>query len=137
MSNTNENEAILASYGSLDQEKFSDYSDEMTTAAGPITIVFQESTDSEHQDDKDISYNKLSAFLVFLFPAIGGLLFGYDIGATSAVITQLESKLYSGVLWYEYVANSSVLQGIITSIGMFGAMFGSIICFQIADYIGK
>lgn len=27
---------------------------------------------------------------VFLFPALGGLLFGYDIGATSFVLTQLQ-----------------------------------------------
>ena len=35
----------------------------------------------------------------FLFPALGGMLFGYDIGATSFVVVQLESSSYSGVSW--------------------------------------
>jgi hypothetical protein len=32
----------------------------------------------------------LGLLRVFLFPALGGLLFGYDIGATSFVLTQLQ-----------------------------------------------
>jgi MFS family permease len=82
-------------------------------------------------------YSRVSAFLIFLFPAMGGLLFGYDIGATSAVITQLKSSAFSGTTWYEAVADSSLLQGVITSIGMLGAMLGSLTCFQIADDIGR
>lgn len=82
-------------------------------------------------------YNRVSATLVFLFPATGGLLFGYDIGATSAVITQLQSSSLSGTLWYSNVAESSVLQGIITSVMMLGAMFGSMTCFAVADSLGR
>ena len=44
-------------------------------------------------------FKKFAAFLIFLFPAMGGLLFGYDIGATSAVITQLKSRTYSNTTW--------------------------------------
>lgn len=44
----------------------------------------------------------------------------YDIGATSSVLTQLESSTYSGVSWYEVVANSTLLQGVITSSGVLG-----------------
>lgn len=82
-------------------------------------------------------YNKLSAFFVFFFPALGGLLFGFDIGATSAVITQLQSSSYSGTTWYETVADSSFLQGVITSVGMLGAMLGSMTCFAVADDLGR
>lgn len=82
-------------------------------------------------------YSPISAFLIFFFPALGGLLFGYDIGATSAVITQLESSAYSGVSWYETVDDSSLLQGTITSIGMLGAMLGSMTCFAVADDLGR
>ena len=35
---------------------------------------------------------------------------GYDIGATSAVLSQLKTKTYSGVDWYHLVSASSVLQ---------------------------
>jgi MFS family permease len=83
------------------------------------------------------SYDKTAAFLIFFFPALGGLLFGYDIGATSAVVSQLESSSYAGVSWSTAVESSSLLQGTITSIGMFGAMLGSMTCFVIADDLGR
>ena len=82
-------------------------------------------------------YNSVSAFMIFLFPALGGLLFGYDIGATSAVVSQLESSSYSGVSWYESVADSSLLQGVITSMATLGALLGSRTCFQVADILGR
>lgn len=82
-------------------------------------------------------YSRLSAFLIFFFPALGGLLFGYDIGATSAVIIQLQSKDHSGVVWYSVVKGSSVLIGTITSVSMFGAMLGCLVCFRFADDLGR
>jgi MFS family permease len=83
------------------------------------------------------SYSVISAFMIFFFPALGGLLFGYDIGATSAVVTQLKSSSYSGVLWYSSVADSSLLQGVITSMATMGALLGSMTCFQVADALGR
>jgi len=56
-------------------------------------------------------------FQIFLFPALGGLLFGYDIGATSYVITQLKSSEYSGTTWHSNVDDSTLLEGAITSAG--------------------
>lgn len=88
-------------------------------------------------DSEEGSYNSVAAFNIFFFPALGGLLFGYDIGATSAVLTQLQDSGYSGVSWSEVVSGSSLLQGFITSIGMFGAMLGSLTCFKIADDLGR
>ena len=99
-----------------------------------------------YQNDKNIvedkvesssSYNTCSVLMIFLFPALGGLLFGYDIGATSAVLTQLESSTYSGIQWTDQVNNSSFLKGTITSIGMFGALLGSTTCFAVADNLGR
>lgn len=92
---------------------------------------------AQHKAQQGPSYNRVAATLIFLFPALGGLLFGYDIGATSAVLSQLASKTYSGTRWYATVADSSVLQGVVTSIAMFGAMLGSTTCFQIADDLGR
>jgi sugar porter (SP) family MFS transporter len=86
---------------------------------------------------ESMDYSPMAAFSIFFFPALGGLLFGYDIGATSAVLTQLESSSYSGVTWYSTVADSSLYQGLITSMGMLGAMVGSMICFAIADDLGR
>jgi hypothetical protein len=37
--------------------------------------------------------------IYFLFPAIGGLLFGYDIGATSGALVSLTSQATSGTDW--------------------------------------
>ena len=44
----------------------------------------------------------------------------YDIGATSSVLTQLESSTYSDVSWYTIVQASTLLQGVITSSGVLG-----------------
>jgi len=75
-------------------------------------------------------------FSIFFFPALGGLLFGYDIGATSYVSTQLQDKHDSGVSWYHFVESSTVLQGAITSAGVGGAFLGSIIVFRVTNALG-
>ena len=41
----------------------------------------------------------LMTFLVFVFPAVGGLLFGYDIGATSRALVSITSERTSGTDW--------------------------------------
>ncbi len=41
----------------------------------------------------------LMTSLVFLFPAVGGLLFGYDIGATSGALVSITSQQTSGTDW--------------------------------------
>lgn len=38
--------------------------------------------------------------LAFLFPALGGALFGYDIGATSGALVSIKSATTSGTDWY-------------------------------------
>lgn len=116
-----------------------------TTALSTGMSVSSENSELRKQatDGKDTSsspvddYSVLGAFMIFIFPALGGLLFGYDIGATSEVLTQLEDADYSGTTWYDYVANASWLQGLITSTAVFGAMIGSMIMFAIADDIGR
>jgi len=80
---------------------------------------------------------KFGVFFIFLFPSLGGLLFGYDIGSTSFVIVQLKSEEFSGVSWYNKVENSSVLQGLITSAGVGGAFVAATMIFKVADIIGR
>jgi sugar porter (SP) family MFS transporter len=78
----------------------------------------------------------LRVFTIFFFPALGGLLFGYDIGATSYVSLQLQDKHDSGVSWYHFVESSTILQGAITSAGVGGAFIGSIIVFRVTNVLG-
>ncbi|RDX98183.1 D-xylose-proton symporter-like 2, partial [Mucuna pruriens] len=80
------------------------------------------------------SYSISAAILPFLFPALGGLLFGYDIGATSSATVSIESSTLSGVSWYKL---SSVEIGLLTSGSLYGALIGSVLAFNIADFLGR
>ncbi|TXG48704.1 hypothetical protein EZV62_024579 [Acer yangbiense] len=70
----------------------------------------------------------------FLFPALGGLLYGYDIGATSCATISIESATLSGITWYDL---SSLEIGLVTSGSLYGALIGSILAFNIADFLGR
>lgn len=80
------------------------------------------------------SYSVLSAVLPFLFPALGGFLYGYDIGATSCATISVESATLSGITWYDL---SSVDIGLITSGSLYGALIGSVLAFNVADLLGR
>ncbi|KAG8381665.1 hypothetical protein BUALT_Bualt06G0145100 [Buddleja alternifolia] len=79
-------------------------------------------------------FSVVSAILPFLFPAFGGLLYGYDIGATSSATISIQSETLSGISWYNL---SSVDVGLITSGSLYGALIGSILAFNIADFLGR
>ena len=83
------------------------------------------------------AYSLVAVACIFSFPALGGLLFGYDIGATSYVLTQLMSDDYSGVSWSGQVSRSQALQGLVTSAGVGGALIASCVVFRVADLIGR
>ncbi|EFH60617.1 sugar transporter family protein [Arabidopsis lyrata subsp. lyrata] len=80
------------------------------------------------------NYSVLAAIPPFLFPALGALLFGYEIGATSCAIMSIKSPTLSGITWYDL---SSVDVGILTSGSLYGALIGSIVAFSVADTIGR
>ncbi|KAL6320170.1 hypothetical protein AAG906_004679 [Vitis piasezkii] len=80
------------------------------------------------------NYSVAAAILPFLFPALGGLLYGYDIGATSCAIISIESSSLSGISWYDL---SSVQIGLTTSGSLYGALIGSVLAFNIADFFGR
>ncbi|KAJ0549479.1 putative major facilitator, sugar transporter, major facilitator superfamily [Helianthus annuus] len=84
-----------------------------------------------HQPEK---YSVLAAILPFLFPAFGGLLYGYDIGATSSATINIKSPTFSGISWYDL---SSVQVGLITSGSLYGALIGSLLAFNVADFLGR
>lgn len=80
------------------------------------------------------NYSVVAAILPFLFPALGGLLYGYDIGATSCATISIESATLSGISWYNL---SSVEIGLITSGSLYGALIGSVLAFNVADFLGR
>ena len=82
-------------------------------------------------------YRIVSILLIFVVPALGGLLFGYDIGATAFVIQQLQSPVYSGVSWFGTVSSSPFLIGLIVAISAVGAFASSWMVFQLNDKIGR
>lgn len=73
---------------------------------------------------------------VFLFPALGGFLFGYDIGATSFVVEQITGDK-SGVKWGGLLDDNKSLTGAVTSASVFGALLASIVVFKLSEYIGR
>ncbi|OEL31957.1 D-xylose-proton symporter-like 2 [Dichanthelium oligosanthes] len=70
----------------------------------------------------------------FFFPALGGLLYGYDIGATSGAAISLKSSTFSGTTWYNL---SSVQTGLVVSGSLYGALIGSALAYTIADFLGR
>ncbi|KAK4408779.1 D-xylose-proton symporter-like 3, chloroplastic [Sesamum angolense] len=70
----------------------------------------------------------------FLFPALGGLLFGYDIGATSGATISLQSPELSGTNWFNF---SAVQLGLVVSGSLYGALAGSLIVYPLADFLGR
>ncbi|CAN8256044.1 unnamed protein product [Cochlearia groenlandica] len=66
------------------------------------------------------TYSVVSAILPFLFPALGGLLYGYEIGATSCATISLQSPSLSGISWYNL---SSLDVGLVVSLQMISSAF--------------
>ncbi|XVF41664.1 hypothetical protein PTKIN_Ptkin01aG0298000 [Pterospermum kingtungense] len=100
-------------------------------SSGEISSEHQPLINGTHSSE---SYSVSSAILPFLFPAFGGLLYGYDIGATSCATISIESATLSGISWYDL---SSVEIGLITSGSLYGALIGSVLAFTIADFLGR
>uniref|UniRef100_A0A7C9FQ65 Major facilitator superfamily (MFS) profile domain-containing protein n=1 Tax=Opuntia streptacantha TaxID=393608 RepID=A0A7C9FQ65_OPUST len=87
----------------------------------------QETTEQE-------AFSWSSVILPFLFPAFGGLLFGYDIGATSGAAISLQSPELSGTTWFNL---SAIQLGLVVSGSLYGALFGSILVYPVADFLGR
>eukprot|EP00238_Polyblepharides_amylifera_P009327 CAMPEP_0196594268 /NCGR_PEP_ID=MMETSP1081-20130531/77815_1 /TAXON_ID=36882 /ORGANISM="Pyramimonas amylifera, Strain CCMP720" /LENGTH=489 /DNA_ID=CAMNT_0041918479 /DNA_START=387 /DNA_END=1856 /DNA_ORIENTATION=+ len=85
-------------------------------------------------DIKDSGYNKLAVATAFFFPAIGGLLFGYDIGATSGAMISISSEALSGTDWYSL---SPLATGLIVSGSLAGALAASATALVYGDVLGR
>ncbi|KAK3277041.1 Vacuolar glucose transporter 1 [Cymbomonas tetramitiformis] len=88
--------------------------------------------ETEAQVGEEIDWS--ATIFPFLFPATGGLLFGYEIGATSGAIVSLTSSVTSGTTWYDL---SPLASGLIVSGSLGGAMLASAIAVVYGDYLGR
>ena len=83
--------------------------------------------------EPQIDYGGLA--LVFLAPALGGFLYGYDIGATSFVLAMMRADRDYDNWWHNF---SKVQQGLFVSGLAFGALIGShIVLTFLATSIGR
>ncbi|CAI9106843.1 OLC1v1006076C1 [Oldenlandia corymbosa var. corymbosa] len=99
---------------------------------GATTGEGGQSLDSEAASQEDFAWS--SVVLPFLFPALGGLLFGYDIGATSGATISLLSPELSGTNWFNL---SPVELGLVVSGSLYGALLGSLLVYPLADFLGR
>lgn len=75
-----------------------------------------------------------NVLLFFVFPAIGGMLFGYDIGATSGALLSMTSSTLSGTVWYDL---STTETGLVVSLSLAGALLGSGLALVVGDSLGR
>lgn len=76
--------------------------------------------------------------LVFLTPMLGGFLYGFDVGATSFVLSMLlrGDDTSGGVVWWSDL--SSVKQGLLVSALSLGALLGShIVLMYLSHWVGR
>ena len=76
-------------------------------------------------------------FRSWFFPSLGGLLYGFDIGAMSMVLVDLRSAEFSGSSWSGTVNASASLAGVIVAMTTWGAMVGSIMVFYAEARLGR
>ncbi|XP_072968878.1 D-xylose-proton symporter-like 3, chloroplastic [Typha angustifolia] len=108
----------IRSNAQLGSSSFSSSSSSSGDAAGPVQETF----------------SWASVLLPFLFPALGGLLFGYDIGATSGATISLQSADLSGTDWFNL---SAIQLGFVVSGSLYGALAGSLAAYPVADIVGR
>ena len=84
------------------------------------------------------SINYVGLGLVFLTPALGGFLFGYNIGATSFVLSMLMRDEDDNDCWWSKFADNTLEQGLFVSAVLLGALVRShIVLFHLVRIIGR
>ncbi|MCO5608731.1 hypothetical protein L7F22_062946 [Adiantum nelumboides] len=100
----------------------------------PHSSAYSHLLESQESEEKIPSINFRAAILPFVFPALGGLLYGYDTGATASAELSIESRAMSGVSWN---ALTSMEVGLLESGSLYGAVIGSVLAFNVADLLGR
>ena len=99
----------------------------------PLVQQQQPSSSSSSSSEQSIDWTAVA--LLFAAPALGGALFGYDIGATSGALVSLKSSLHSGAPWA--AALTPLQSGSVVSASLAGALAGSAAAFTLGDKIGR
>jgi len=114
-----------------DGTKINDIENYMAMKATDVKIVSPPV--SVTKGEPEIDYGGLA--LVFLAPALGGFLYGYDIGATSFVLSMMLADRDHDHWWHNF---PKVQQGLMVSCLAFGALIGShIVLTCLATTIGR
>lgn len=95
-----------------------DFDDDAEGAGGEDTHRLLQHAKIQTKDDIDWR----ATGMTFLFPAIAGLLFGWDIGSTSGALTSMMDPVKSGTEWY---ALDAFQQGLVVSTSLAGALTAS------------
>jgi MFS family permease len=121
----------------------SSISDPYTTSPSKIPTTTQSSPDHNQEDrivsplcdDKDPQIHYYGLALVFLAPALGGFLYGYDIGASSFVLSMMKKDGDQNHWWHQF---PKYQQGLFISSLALGALIGShIVLVFLAHSIGR
>ena len=80
-------------------------------------------------------YYRNAVAMLFIVPALGGFLFGYDIGATSFSVFQLNNEEISGASFS--LSNAPFWTGMVVAAPSFGALIGTSIVFVVAETLGR
>ena len=103
------------------------------TSTSPHSSMAAMEATSPIPPQPEIHYYGLA--LVFLAPALGGFLYGFDVGATSFVLAMLRDTRDHDVWWYGF---SKWQQGLLVSTLALGALIGShIVLVFLAQNIGR
>lgn len=107
--------------------------DEDREAATPLVASSSSPSSPSGSASRAIDWTAVAA--LFAAPALGGALFGYDIGATSGALVSLKSAVHSGVPWASSL--SPLQSGAVVSASLAGALAGSAAAFTLGDKIGR
>jgi MFS family permease len=99
-------------------------------ATKPRTTAAQQT-----EEDANEPINWSTAAFAFVVPALGGALFGYDIGVTSGALVSLTGAATSGTDWG--TALTSLQSGFVVSSSLAGAVAGSALALTAGERIGR
>lgn len=101
-----------------------------------LTRVGEEGEGEGEEEGGFVRRGGVNTALLFLFPALAGLLFGYDIGASSGALLSLTDAKMSGTDWS--TAMTPFESGLFVSLSLAGALVGSAFTFLIGgDRLGR
>jgi sugar porter (SP) family MFS transporter len=96
----------------------------------PSFMRLEEDGEGEPLDGQEAAETPPLVLTAFIFPALTGFNFGYDIGSTGGAIQRLASVAPS-------LGSSPLVQGLLTSGSLFGAVLGTLLSFVVAEPIGR